>query len=256
MKKFIVRLLIAVVVLILLAALSVHLFLDKAIQREAQSTGQKLTKVEVGLNFVHISLLSGSGKIKGLSVANPQGFSSNKAIEVGTASLALKPSSVFSSKVLVQSINVEGPEISFEISLQGNNLKQILANVESSSGTEKEPKEPAAKSEGTSKKLEVDEFIVSGGKIHLSANTPLGAKSGTVPLPEIHLKDLGKDGDGITPAELTKQVLQAVLSKAIEAGLAAVGDLKSVGDITKGLGGSTGTVDKVTRGLGDLLKKK
>ncbi len=251
MKKIVVRLLILVVVLILLAALSVHLFLDKAVQREAEQTGQKLTKVEVGLKFVHISLLSGSGKIKGLSVANPQGFSNNKAIEVGTASLALKPSSVLSSKVLVHSVNVEGPEISFEISLQGNNLKQLLANVETASGTEKEP----AKGEGTSKKLQVDDFIISGGKIHLSANTPLGTKSGTVPLPEIHLKDLGKEGDGITPAELSKQVLQAVLSKALEAGLAAVGDLKGVSDITKGLGG-TGTVEKVTRGLGDLLQKK
>src|SRR4051812_16768522 len=113
MKKIVVRLLIALVVLILLAALSVHLFLDKAVQRTAESTGQRLTKVEVGLKFVHISLLSGSGKIKGLSVANPPGFSSSKAIEVGTASLALKPGSVLSSKVLVHSINVEGPEISF-----------------------------------------------------------------------------------------------------------------------------------------------
>jgi hypothetical protein len=253
MKKIVVRLVILLVVLILLAALSVHLFLDKAVQHQAESTGQKLTKVEVGLKFVHISLLSGSGKIKGLSVANPEGFSSNKAIQVGTASLTLKPGSVLSSKVIIPSVNVEGPEISFEISMQGNNLKQLLSNVESAGGTEKEP---ATKSEGTSKKLEVDDFLVSGGKIHLSANTPLGAKSGTVPLPEIHLKDLGKEGDGITPAELTKQVLQAVLSKAIEAGLAEVGNLKSVGDITKGLGGNTGTVDKVTRGLGDLLKKK
>src|SRR2546421_521324 len=134
MKKIVVRLIILIVVLMLLAALSVHLFLDKAVQREAERTGQRLTKVEVGLKFVHISLLSGSGKIKGLSVANPQGFSSNKAMEVGTASLALKPGSVLSRKVIIPSINVEGPEISFEISMQGNNLKQLLSNVESASG--------------------------------------------------------------------------------------------------------------------------
>src|SRR5258706_4646193 len=187
MKKIVVRLLILVVVLILLAALSVHLFLDKAVQREAEQTGQKLTKVEVKLKFVHISLLSGSGKIKGLSVANPQGFSDKRAIEVGTASLALKPASVLSSKVLVNSINLEGPEISFEVSLQGNNLKDLLDNVKSASGTEKEP----AKVAGTSKKLQVEDFIVTVGKVHWSGSTPLGAKSGTVPLPEIHLKDMG-----------------------------------------------------------------
>jgi len=251
MKKIIVRLVIALVVVVLLAALGMHFFLDKAIQREAERTGQNLTKVDVKLKFVHISLLSGSGKIKGLSVANPQGFSDKRAIEVGTASLALKPGSVLSSKVLVHSINVEGPEISFEVSLQGNNLKDLLDHVKSASGTEKEP----AKGEGTSKKLQVDDFIVTGGKIHWSGSTPLGAKSGTVPLPEIHLKDLGKEGDGITPAQLSKEVLEAVLEKALAAGLAALGDIKGVSDITKSVGG-TNTVDKVTRGLGDLLQKK
>src|SRR2546423_15569377 len=123
MKKIIIRLLIAVVVLVLLAALCVHLFLDKAVQHQAETTGSKLTQVPVKLKFVHISLLSGSGKIKGLSVANPQGFSdSTPAIAVGTASLALQPGSVLSQKVIIHSINVQAPEIEFEVSMQGINL--------------------------------------------------------------------------------------------------------------------------------------
>jgi len=167
-------------------------------------------------------LLSGSGKIKGLSVANPQGFSNNKAIEVGTASLALKPSSVLSSKVLVQSVNVDGPEISFEISLQGNNLKQLLANVESASETEKEP----AKAEGTGKKLQVDDFLFKGGKIHLRASTPLGEKSATVSLPEIHLTNLGQGPEGITGAELAKIVLTAIETEAAKVAASAIPDLE------------------------------
>src|SRR5256885_16633112 len=118
MKKIVIRLLIALVVLVILVALSIHLFLDGAVKRQVQTTGTKLTQVEVKLNFVHISLLSGSGKLKDFSMANPQGFSSNPAIAVGTASLALQPSSVLSPKVLIHSVNLEGPEISLEGTLQ------------------------------------------------------------------------------------------------------------------------------------------
>jgi len=57
------------VVLIVLAALAVHFFLDDAVKRGVETIGPKITKVDVKLDGVSISLLSGSGKIKGLLVA-------------------------------------------------------------------------------------------------------------------------------------------------------------------------------------------
>src|SRR5437773_12305207 len=124
MKKIVVRLLIALVVLVLLGALAVHLFLDGAIKRGVETIGPKLTKTDVKLDAVSLSLLSGSGKIKGLVVGNPEGFKTPSSISVGTASLALKPGSLFSDKVIVQSINVQAPEVTLETDLHGNNLKK------------------------------------------------------------------------------------------------------------------------------------
>jgi hypothetical protein len=81
------------------------------------------------------------------------------------------------------------------------------------------------------------------------------SQSATVPLPEIHLKNLGKDSDGITAAELSKQVLQAVLQKAIEQAGPVLLDMSKGGQyLSRELG--TNSADKITRGLGDLLKKK
>jgi hypothetical protein len=267
MKKIILRVLIALVVMVVLVVLGVRFFMDGAIRQEVQTIGSKLTKVEVKLNSVHISLLSGAGALKGFSMANPQGFSSNSAIAFGTASVALQPSSVLSPKVLIRSVTLEAPEISLEGTLQAINLKEILGNLGSSSGgatepakpTETRPAETKPAETKAGKKLEVDDFVVSGGKIHLSLTTPLGSQSGTVPLPEIHLKDLGKGSDGITSTELATLVLNAILEKSLEAGLAAAKDIKGVSDLTKGLGGATGgtgAVDKVTKGLGDLFQKK
>ena len=63
MKKIIIRVLIALVVLIVLALLAVHFFLDGAIKRGVEKVGPKLTKTEVKLNTVSLSVFSGAGKI-------------------------------------------------------------------------------------------------------------------------------------------------------------------------------------------------
>jgi hypothetical protein len=78
-----------------------------------------------------------------------------------------------------------------------------------------------------------------------------------IPLPDIHLQDLGTGPEGITPAELTKRVLAAIEKSATQAASGAVNDIgKGAIYLTKdarGLG--TNPVDKVTKGLGGLLKK-
>src|SRR6266702_3012137 len=162
MKKIMVRLFLVLVVLLVLAAIAVHFFLDDAIKRGVETIGPKLAKVEIKLDAVHLSLLSGSGKLNGLVVGNPEGFKSPSAISVGMASLALKPASLLSDKIIIQSINVQAPQITYETDLRANNLSKILANLEATSGgQEKEPATP--KETNSTKKLQVDDFIISGG---------------------------------------------------------------------------------------------
>src|SRR5690349_11115539 len=102
MKKIIFRLLIALFVLFILALLAVRLFLDAAIKRGVETVGPMVTKVDVKLDSASLSLLSGSGKIKGLVVGNPAGFKTPSAISVGTASLALEPRSLLSDKIVIK----------------------------------------------------------------------------------------------------------------------------------------------------------
>src|SRR5438552_7703809 len=181
------------------------------------------------------------------------------ANNVGLASLALKPGSLLPDKVLIQSINVQAPEITFETDLRANNLNKLLANLEAATGgDEKQPAAPKEKEAKPGKKLQVNDFLISGGKINLSVTTPLGAKSATVPLPEIHFQDLGTGPQGITAAELAKQVLKVVLEKASKE--AAKEAAKIATDLSKGAAGlsknlATNAVEKATKGIGDLFKR-
>ena len=258
MKKWFFRILLAVIVLLVLALVAAGLFLDGVVKRGVEIVGSSLTKVDVKLESVSLSLFSGSGKIKGLVVSNPPEFKTPSAISVGKASLTLEAKSLLSDKVVIKSIVVEGPEITYEVDLKAkSNLGTILANLEEATGgATKEPaKAPAPASAG--KKLEVDEFVVSGAKVRVSA-TVLGGSSVPAPLPEIRLPAMGKGPEGITPAELTRQVLEAVLKAAIEKGGTVLSDVgKGALYMGKDLGGSaTNTVNKATKGVLDLFKKQ
>ncbi len=262
MKKIIIRLLIALVVVVVVAVIAVGLFLDAGIKRGIETIGPKLTQTSIKLQSVSLSLLSGSGAIKGLVVGNPQGFKTPSAISVGSASLSIKPASLLSDKVVIRYINLQDPEITFETDLRGNNLKQIMANVQAATGgganQPAQPKEAApAEPAKPGKKLEVDDFVINGAKLHVSV-TALGGQEVTLPLPPIHLENLGTGPEGITPAELTKVVLAAIESEAAKAASGAVADLgKSAANVVKDVGGQGSNVlQNVTKGIGGLFKKK
>jgi uncharacterized protein involved in outer membrane biogenesis len=258
-KKIVVRAAIALVVLIVLVALGVHFFLDGAVKKGVETIGPKMTKVDVTLAGVNISLLSGSGKIKGLVIGNPEGYKTSNSISVGTAALALQPGSLLSDKIVIKSINVEAPEITFEGGLSGNNLSKILANLnESSTGpgstnisgaTPKEEKKAA-------KKLQVDDFKITGAKLNANI-TDLGGKTMTLSLPEIHLTNLGTGPEGITAAELTKRVISEIEKQAVQTVATQSGDIgKMASELTKGLVKSnSNTLTNLTKGIGNLFKK-
>jgi hypothetical protein len=102
----------------------------------------------------------------------------------------------------------------------------------------------------------VDEFIITGGKIHISV-TGLTQGTATAILPEIHLQDLGTGPEGITAAELTKRVLVAIEKGAAQAASGAVTDIsKGAVHVTKDVSNTgSNALQRVNKGLGGLLKK-
>jgi len=260
MKKILVRLCIAIVVLIVLVALGIHFFLDSAVKKGVETIGTKMAKVDVKLGGVHISILSGSGKINGLVIGNPEPYKSSNSISVGTAALELKPSSLLADKLVVRSINVEAPEITFEGGLSGNNLKKILANLNESTtgpGGTNVPNASPKEQKKANKKMEVDDFSITGATLHANI-TDLGGKTLTLKLPTIHLTNLGTGPDGITATELTKRVIAEIEKESLKAVSSNAGEIGTAAEnLTKGLGtNSSGAVSNITKSLGNLFKKK
>jgi hypothetical protein len=218
MKKIVWIIGIVALVLIIGAVVVVGLFLDKIVKKGVETVGPKIVQVPVSVDTINLALMTGSAKVRGLVVGNPEGCKSTNAITVGVVAVAVDPLTVFSDKIVVRSIEVRQPEITFEGGLSGNNLSKILDNVNSTAknGGPPSTNKTAAASSKPAKKIEVDDLLITGAKIHVIL-TQLGGKEMNLTLPDIHLVDLGKDGDGITPTDLTRRVLSAITTGTIKA---------------------------------------
>ena len=130
--------------------------LGKIMKAGVETVGPKITKTEMKLDSASLQLLGGSGTLKGFTLGNPGGYKTAAAIKAGSVGVGVKPGSLFSDKVVVRHVRVEGPEITFEGSLgTANNLSKILDNVkETTGGATEQPKadsksQPPSKSEPT-----------------------------------------------------------------------------------------------------------
>jgi hypothetical protein len=255
MKKILLGIVILVLVLAVVAVIVVGLSIDKIVKVGVETIGPKIVLVPIKLDEVKLALLTGSAKANGLVVGNPEGYKTPFAISVGTASVNVDPFSILKDKIVVRSIVVQSPEITFEGGLIGdNNLGKIMNNIDAvikSGGSASTNKTAAAANGKPAKKIEVDDFLITGAKVH--GTLILFGKEITLPslpLPDIHLTNLGTDPDGITATDLTRHVFEAITSATIKA-VAKFGE--NIGGGAENLGGAG--VDKLKNGLGGLLGK-
>jgi hypothetical protein len=216
-------------VLVVVALVVLVNSLDSIIKKGVETVGPKATQVEVRLDGVHLSMLGGHGTLNGLFVGNPSGYKSESAMKVGTAHLALVPSSLMSDKVVIRSLRIESPEITFEGGLKDNNLTQIQKNVQAFAGmTEAAPVGEPAAEPGATKKLQVDEFVLSGAKVNVLITSPVSFTT-SVKIADIRLENLGAGPEGITSAELTNLVTDKLVELVTKAAADALADPSKLG---------------------------
>ena len=264
MKKIIIRISAVLILLVVVALVVVFFSLNSIVKKAVETVGPKMTKVEVRLGAADISPFSGSGKLSKLFVGNPEGYKTPYAIQMDSIKVSVQIGSVTKDTIVVNEINVQSPEISFDGGLSGNNLSKILDNLKSASADSTSGKSnTVATPTGPKKekKIMVKDFVVQGAKIHLNI-TGLGVPiSTTAPIPDIHLQNVGTAEGGLTPEQLGEQLMKPVYSAALTlAEGTASSAVKGITDLGKGAVGQvtnvTSKLTNVTDSLGGLFKKK
>jgi hypothetical protein len=249
MKKLFLILAIGLIVLIMLVVLGVGFYCGPIVKIGIEDIGPKVTQVSIKVNSVDVSLLTGSAQVKGLMVGNPTGYTAPQAFNVGTITVNMDTLSAMSNKILIHSVKVESPEITFEAGLGGTNLSKIMANVNAvaKNGVPQDNNKPAPN-------IEVDDLLITGAKVHVILRGLVGKE---IPLPDIHLTDLGKGSNGLTPADLTRAVLDAILKDTVSA---VASSANILGQSVEGLGKTAtqtvgGGVSSITNSISGLFGK-
>ncbi|MGD9306895.1 MAG: AsmA family protein [Desulfobacterales bacterium] len=254
-----------VIVVVIAAVVIIGLSnLGPIIKHAVNTYGPKITKTQLSVDDVGVSIFSAEANLKKLFLGNPQGFKSPSAMKVGSVFVNVDEGSLKNDTIVIDSIEVKGPEITYEKRGKTDNFKQILTNVTKSASSEKSSKKEAEE-QGAGKKLIIRNFVVKNGKVNLSMSAyGIAEKDFTATLPDIQLKDIGKKQNGATPAEVFKEVLAALYGQitspavinSLNQELKALGlNLNSLEDVTKKATDLAGGSGKVGEGLQDVGKK-
>ena len=240
-----------VMLIILLAIVAVVLFLnlDKGIKAAVENVGPRLTQSKVELRDVDLSLTTGEGRLQGLIIGNPAGFSTENAFSLGEISLAIDTDTVASDTLVINKLHIIAPEINYESAKGVSNLDQLQRNVQEALGSNVVPAEDGT-TESASKKLIIRDLQITDGKI--SYSNPLLGKAVPLALPPIKLKGIGEKSNGATAAEVTAQILGAINKEATGA-ISQSDALKNLGNDALKEGKSK--LEDALGGFKGLLKK-
>ena len=229
--KIVLSVCVALAVLVVVGLVVVYASLGSIIKTGVETVGPKATKAPVTVEKIDLALLSGRVEIQGIVVGNPEGFKTDSAFRLGSVRVRFDPRSVLTNTIHVKEVLIEAPQVTYEMSLKGSNVARIKKNVDefagkvlpAGDGEEEAPPPPPPEPAEGGKKVIIDSVRVFDGKISLSA-TALGGNALPVPLPDIQLKDIGKESDGASIGDATSEVFDAVLG-GIKGAVAGAGDL-------------------------------
>lgn len=194
------QILFAIIVIGAIGALILSLSIDNIVESSLEETTAEVLNTSVDITDVSISLLNGSGTIKGFTIHNPEGFSEKPAAQLQEISIRMKVSSLLSDTVVVEEVKVQKPELYYEQKATGNNFDALTGNM------------GGASSSGTN--LIVDYLLVENGQVTLTAD--IGSdKSVMAEFSKIEMKGIGRSGNN-TMEQTIQQVFKPVLEKALQ----------------------------------------
>ena len=258
MKKILIAGVVGVVAIAAIAFFTLS-NLGPIVKKTVNTVGPKVTKTNVSVADVGVSLFGGSATIKDFFLGNPKGFKSAQAMKVGSVSVDIDEKTITANPVVIHKIEIIAPEITYEKKSGTDNFQTLLKNIRGSAKSEKKAQGKASAKDGQGKKVVINNVIVKNGKVNLTM-AALGGKEISAPLPDIHLKDIGKDNQGATPAEAFEKIFSTLYSsitaesvtQVFNDGLQQLGVLKDLG--AAGLQTGSGEVKKIIDSSGKDIK--
>jgi hypothetical protein len=218
MKKIILSF-VALILLILIGGVAYLYFsLNTLVKKAVETVGPTITKTHVGLASANLSPFSGSGKLSGFVIGNPEGFQGPYALKLGSIAVSIDKSTILKDTIVVNSIVIRNPAVALIGTPFGNNLGKLLQNIKSGSPS-KSKEETSSSSAASKKKFIVKEVVISGAKVDVAASAMEQKIQQSLPIPDITLRNIGSDGSGVSARELAMQIITPIINAAAREGI-------------------------------------
>jgi hypothetical protein len=216
--KWVRRIIVAVVVLVILVGIIVYLNIDRVIKNTVQSQATSSTNLQTTLNSASLSLFGGKLSLNGLQVASPPGYQAPQMLDVGSTDLAVSYGQLRSDPVHVAAIAIDKPKLVIEQRNGQFNFKQAMDGM---------PKTDSAPANAQPLKLIIDDLKLGNPQVVIKG---VGATDIPLSLPSIELKNIGTGGgaqNGAAVKDVLGQVITAMAAAASDSS-ALSAELKQV----------------------------
>lgn len=190
--------------------------LDAVIKAAIEKHGSAATQTAVRVDKVRVKLTdgvkTGTGSIKGLTIANPKGFAVPYVFSLGEITLGIDLQSLKEEPYVVSEVTVLAPEVFIEINDDRKvNLNELKRRLVSDKPQTKQS-QTSTQSNAAEPRLNIRKLVFAKGNIIVKV-VPLNNKEYKLKLPSIIMTNVGGKA-GATPTELTKEILNRVIEQA------------------------------------------
>ena len=258
--KWIKRLVILFVILLVVIVGLVYLALDGLVKSLVESQGTSQLHVPVTLDSVSLGLIHGSVGMNNFAIGSPPGFSAPQMMSVGKLSVDSGGiSNLRGNPIHINSIVIDAPKLVIEQKGLKVNFKEMIDQLPKSTTPADKTEPQPTKTQAV--KLVIDTLTITNASVAVESDLP-GVKPMDITLPTMDMKNVGNaDGNNsgaaikdVAISVITKMVDQATKSGKLPGGLSSL----LTGDLS---GGVTGAAQnelnklKVPVNVGGLLNQ-
>ena len=219
LRKMLIALLGAVVILLAIVVVLINLFADRAVKIGIETAATKALNVGVSVDDVKLSIMAGKLTLGNLVINNPPGYQYDKLLQLQNAKIAVDIKSLLSDTVNIKEIKLDGAQVVLEQrGVSGNNIQDIIKSMPSSPKTQEPTPQPSGK------KLHIDNLEISNITVKAKLlPIPGKADTRTLKLAPIKMTNLGGDNK-LDTAALSGKILWAIAEGVAQQGAGVLPD--------------------------------
>lgn len=200
--------------------------LETIVKKAVNKFGSEAVGTQVVLDGFKLSILNGEVTLKGLTVANPKGYEKPYLFSLDKVFVKVDIKSLMKDTIIVDEITIDAPTMTYEMaSFTKNNISDIMANLDKG-GKAPEKAQAPAKTETAeasakpAKKVIINKVSVNATAVDAAIKLPeipgvykSQTVSQAITLPNIVIKDIGREKNGANMVDAGKIIFKRVLSE-------------------------------------------